>query len=83
VVHQTEEKCCGPVGQYSAIKEGAPTVGKKSPLLCGQNPLLMMQKCPFVRNIFVIFSRITLSFKKISSLVYIASTIRVHAKQNE
>lgn len=38
-------------------------------------PLADDAECPFVRNIFVIFSRITLSFKKSSSsLVYIVST---------
>jgi hypothetical protein len=31
-------------------------------------PLADVAECPFVRNIFVIFSRITLSFKKRLSL---------------
>jgi hypothetical protein len=67
VVHQTEQKCCGQVGKYSTIKEGATTVGKKSELHAVK-PLADVAECPFVRNIFVIFSRITLSFKKRLSL---------------
>jgi len=75
VVHQTEEKCCGLVGQYSTIKEGATAVGKRGSFMRSK-PLADDAECPFVRNIFVIFSRITLSFKK-PSLVYIVSTARV------
>jgi len=38
VVHQTEEKCCGLVGQYSIIKEGATAVGKKRQLYAVKTP---------------------------------------------
>lgn len=38
VVHQTEEKCCGLVGKYSTIKEGATAVGKKNQLHAVKTP---------------------------------------------